>query len=208
MNVLPFDIQPRVASRRSAAKKLRKEGRIPGVVYGGKMTPTPISVDGKLFLAAIKGEFGHNVVFEIEIEGEKKLCMMKDFQFDSVKRVLTHVDLYVIKEDQKVTLTVPVATTGESIGVKAGGVLKILKRDVKLSCKVRFIPRAVVQDVVELDITDSIYIDELTVPEHCSFVYNNRFPVIRIAKKRGILEEEGGEETEETEGTEETETSS
>ena len=126
------------------------------------------------------------------------MCMLKEYQIDPVRREIVHTDFYRIDPEQYITISVPVATTGRAKGVKAGGRLVIVTRTVQVRCKVKDIPHSASYDVTDVAIAESVYIDQLTPPEGCEFIYKNRFPVIRVARKRGLLleEEEGeGEET-------------
>ena len=192
---LVLKAETRKSGNKGVARRLRAAGRLPAVMYGKGEAATAISIDPKETAVVLRTEYGFNNVFSLELDGQQCLVMLKDYQFDSVTRVLTHADFYQVDEDQMVTLKVPVKAVGKSAGEKAGGMLKVAAREVPLRCKVRDIPSAVTHDVTEMEVLDSAYIDELTPPEGCEFVFKNRFPVIVVAKKRGA--KRGGEDDEE-----------
>lgn len=175
----------RAAGNKGHARRLRASGMLPAVVYGKNAEPTPVAVSPKETAAVLSTEFGFNKVFHLDVSGTATLVMVKDYQFDPIRRELTHVDFYAVDPDQAVTLRVPVSTTGASIGVKAGGRLQVVSRDVKLTCKVKDIPSTVPHDVTNVHVGESVYIDEMSAPEGCEFVFKNRYPVIRVARKRG-----------------------
>lgn len=170
---------------KGATRRLRLEGRLPGVLYGRTTEPQPVSVDPGELAEALTTPYGFNNVFVLDLDGASHQVMVKERQFDPIRRELTHVDFYVVEDEQVITIDVPVETVGRSVGEKLGGRLSVVSRTVKLSCAVRDIPATVPHDVSSLNVLDSAYIDEMTEPAGCTFVYKNRYPVIRVAKKRG-----------------------
>lgn len=178
------------ASRRSAggsaeARRVRGVGAIPAVVYGKGGVSETVSVEPKAIKAVLSTPWGWNNVFQLSVDGKQYPCMVKDHQFDPVRRVLTHVDFYVVDGNQMIVVDVPVEAQGTSAGVKAGGRLQITSRTVRLRCAIKDIPATVVHDVTEAGLGETIYIDAMTPPPGCTFVYRNRFPVLRIERKRG-----------------------
>lgn len=197
MSVEPISLnaEARETGSKSRARSVRREGRIPGVVYGNGVEGVSVSVDPKELEVALRTEYGFNKVIALEVNGKTHRCMVREYQFDSVRRVMTHVDFLVIDDDQEVVVEVPVATTGKSEGVAMGGRLDIVSRAVKVRCKVKDIPSIIEHDVTKLQISEQVYIDEINEPEGCSFEFNHRFPVIRIARKRGARVGQAAEET-------------
>lgn len=184
---------PRAAGTKGHARRLRASGMLPGVMYGKNAEPTAVAVNPKETAAVLSTEYGFNKVFNLDVDGASTLVMVKDYQFDPIRRELTHLDFYAVDPEQFVTLRVPVSTTGASVGVKAGGRLQIVSRDVKLTCRVKDIPSTVPHDVTTVHVGESVYVDEMIAPEGCEFVFKNRYPVIRVARKRGA-KVRGGEE--------------
>ena len=177
-----------------AARRLRATGQIPAIVYG-KSDPVSVSISRHDFLPMTRTEYGFNKVFTLDVKGGNRLCMVKDYQIDSVRREITHVDFYEVDPEQFVTIKVPVTTTGTSVGVKAGGRLVVVAREIKVRCKVKDIPAAVPHDVTALQVSEAVYVDEMSAPQDCELVFKNRFPVIRVAKKRAGKKGADAEET-------------
>lgn len=182
---LSLEATVREAGNKGVGRRLRATGLIPAVIYGNKVEPVAVAIEPKKFFPVLSTEFALNAVFNVVVDGRTYQCMMKDRQIHPVRRNITHVDFYVVDMDQMIEVHSPVTTSGRSVGERAGGRLQIVSRTVRLKCKVRDIPASVNHDVTNAGLGDSIYINELTPPEGCEFVYRNRFPVIRIARKRG-----------------------
>lgn len=187
MSVEPISLNAlvRETGSKGRARSVRREGRIPGIVYGSGIEGVSVSVDPKELEVALRTEYGFNKVIALEVDGTVHRCMVREYQFDSVRRVMTHADFLVIRDDQEVVVEVPVATTGKSEGVAMGGRLETVSRTVRVRCEVQNIPAVVEHDVTKLQISEAVYIDEIEPPEGCEFVFNHRYPVIRIARKRG-----------------------
>lgn len=193
--------QTRDTSIKRGGKKTLQEGLIPGVVYGPKTEPVGVKCDLKDLHSVLTTNYGRNAVIALNIDGTSYNCMVKETQFDVVKRSITHVDFYVVEDEQSVTLDVPVEPVGKSAGEKLGGLMQVVSRTVKVNCKVKDIPPTVQHDVSDMELGEALYIDELTAPEGCELFFKNRFPVIRVAARRGAVaetEEETGEEESET----------
>ncbi len=167
------------------ARRTRTAGEIPAVVYGAGSEATPVAVQPKAVKAVLSTPWGWNNVFQLAVDGKTYQCMVKDKQFDPVRRVLTHLDFYVVDSDQKIVVDVPVEPIGTAAGVRAGGRLQVTARVVRLRCAVKDIPATVQHDVTDVGLGATVYIDEITPPANCEFVYRNRFPVLRVARKRG-----------------------
>ncbi len=188
---MTVNARTREPGTKGSTRRLRLEGRLPAVVYGRTTEPVPVSVDPDELAEALTTPFGFNNVFMLAIDGASHQVMVKERQFDPIRRELTHVDFYVVKDEQTVSIEVPVETVGRSVGERLGGRLSVVSRTVKLSCAVRDIPATVPHDVSNLNVLDSAYIDEMTEPAGCTFIYKNRYPVIRVAKKRGAKAQAG-----------------
>jgi large subunit ribosomal protein L25 len=168
-----------------ASNKTRRLGRIPGVVYGPGVDSFALSVDPKELEGALLTSFGRNNVFNIAFDGATHSVMVKDTQFDPVRREMTHVDFYVVQPEQEIVIDVPVETQGRSAGERLGGLLQIVSRTVRVRCQVKDIPATVPHDVTDVGLAEQVYVDEMTAPDGCSIEFKNRFPVIRVATRRG-----------------------
>lgn len=176
----------REAGSKGQARSVRRDGLIPAIVYGHGVNDLVVAVDPKEFEAALRTEYAYNAVFDLAVEGgATHQVMVRELQFNSVKRTVTHVDFKVVQDNDVVVVAIPVVADGRSVGVAQGGRLDIVKREVKVRTTVANIPVDVTYDVTNLDIGEQVYIDEMTAPEGASFVYNNRYPVIRVVRRRG-----------------------
>jgi large subunit ribosomal protein L25 len=191
--------QPRDTSIKRGGKKTIEAGLIPGVVYGRTTEAFGVKCNLRDLETVLTTTFGRNAVISLELDGTAFTCMVKETQFDVIRRCITHVDFYVVEDEQTVTLDVPIEPVGKSAGEQLGGLLQIMARTVKLSCKVKDIPKSVTFDVTDLDLGDAVYIEEMSAPEGCQLLFKNRFPVIRVAVRRGALQDETDELEEEEE---------
>lgn len=185
-NLQTLNAEVRDGAGKNVNRRVRAAGKLPGVLYGTGTESRGIVLDPKELTTLLSNPYGFNTVFHVSVDGgEKHLCMIKERQFDSVRRVLTHIDLFSVAPDRFVTVDVPVAPKGRSEGEKLGGRLTVVSRAVRIRCKVADIPEEVPHDITKLGLSEAVYIDEMTPPAGCEFVFRNRFPVIRIARKRG-----------------------
>ncbi|MFT4704019.1 MAG: large subunit ribosomal protein L25 [Bradymonadia bacterium] len=196
---MTLEAQTREPGAKRASRKLVREGMIAGVVYGKNVEPFAVKVAPKALKSVLLTDMGRNNVFGISVDGKEHACMVKDTQFDPIRREITHVDFYVVTEEQSLVLDVPVKTVGRSEGERNGGLLQVVSRTVKIRCAVKNIPTAVEHDITAMDLAEQVYVDELTAPEGCELVFNHRFPVIKVATRRGAKVDEADGEAEATE---------
>jgi len=149
---------------KNEARRLRRAGQVPGVVYGGD-TPggTAVAVDPKTLLQILHSESGVNTLIGLALDGGKpSQVLLKEFQLHPVTQELLHVDFYRLAMDKAITVTVPVALKGEPAGVKQqGGVLDFVNREVQIECMPTEIPERLEVDVSELMIGDGVRLREL-----------------------------------------------
>lgn len=168
------------------ARSVRRDGLVPAIVYGHGVNDLVVAVEPKELERVLRTEYAYNAVFDLAVEGgETHQVMVRELQFNSVKRVVTHIDFKVVKDDDSIVVGIPVIAEGRSAGVAQGGRLDIVKREVKVRTTVSKIPVDVRHDVTAVEIGEQVYIDEMTAPEGSEFVYNNRYPVIRVVRRRG-----------------------
>ena len=154
------------------ARKLRREGKIPGVIYGPSRDPQPLTVDP----ARVRENLGKNAIVELTIvDGEEELetetAMIKDYQKHVIKDTLLHVDFQAISMDEPISVTVPTKITGTSVGVKEGGVLQQLMREVEIECLPGDIPEFLEVEITELDVGDSFQISDLEPGEEIEILH-------------------------------------
>lgn len=154
---------------KGGAKRLRTQHQIPAIYYGRKIEAIPLTVDLKDFKAAMDTEAGSNVLINLEIDSElagellkgKQTAIVKDIQRHPIRGDILHVDFQRVIMTEEIQATIPVVLVGESVGVKAGGVLQHPFREVNVKCLPKNIPEHFEIDVTNLEIGDNIHVSDL-----------------------------------------------
>ncbi|HOP60333.1 MAG TPA: 50S ribosomal protein L25 [Candidatus Saccharicenans sp.] len=150
---------------KNAAGRLRRQGLVPAILYGGKTASQPLTLKKKDILEILKSQTGENTIFRVTIDSQEKDVMLKDIQINPVTDELTHVDLIEISMDKPVRVAVPVELVGEPVGVKVeGGVADFLLRELEVECLPREIPESIKIDISNLHIHQSIKVQNLDLP--------------------------------------------
>jgi large subunit ribosomal protein L25 len=155
--------EPREDFGKNAARRMRRAGRIPGVVYGGGGPVIPVTVDPDGIRQILHSESGHNAIFTLEVRGKAPArAMIRDWQSEPVRGGLLHVDLVRIAVDTKLKLKVPIHITGEPQGVKVeGGIFEFILREIEVECLPDDIPEAITVDVTPLTIGRNLRVADL-----------------------------------------------
>ncbi len=184
MKQVEIEASIRNETGKGVARKLRRSGRIPGVIYGSKTEPIPLSVNmfefnRLLFLA--KGE-QMLITMNIKDNGNsiQKLAMIKDLQLHPVNDQVQHIDFYEIFMDEPVTVEVPIAAKGKAKGVDEGGTMEFLQRTVEVSCLPMAIPNVIEVDVSDLGIGDALHVSDLTPPEGVTITDDPETTIITV----------------------------
>lgn len=149
---------------KNAARRLRVQGRIPGVVYGRGKKAVAVSLDPKMLWNILHSGSGHNTIFSLDLGGKAQSVMIKEYQLDPIKGSILHADLLTIAMDQKMKFEVPIEIDGEPRGVKLdGGILDVVVREVQVECLPGDVPDHILVDVRELGIHDTVRVKELIV---------------------------------------------
>jgi large subunit ribosomal protein L25 len=174
------------------ARQTRREGMIPGILYGGKIGNVAISLkENEVRKALSTGDFIAQTV-TIEHKGEKQLVLTRDVQYHPVTDKPMHVDLYRVDADQMIEVEVAVRFTNEeeAPGLKRGGVLNIVRHEVLLLCPAGSIPEFVEVDLSEYDIGDSAHISSVKLPEGVTSAITDRdFTIVTLVGSRAAISE-------------------
>ena len=168
MAEVTLEVARREKSGKEIAGKLRREGKIPAVVYGGHREAVPIVVDRKAVSELIqKSQHGVRSIFLLKMSGtdQQRHAMIKDIQLDPITRRMTHIDFVRVVMDEVVRVTIPVHHTGTAIGVKEGGLLDFQVRELHVECLPTAIPDNIDVDITNLGVHDYIRIADLELPE-------------------------------------------
>ena len=159
--IFTIEAQKRTNTKHSELTALRQQGFIPAVIYGKALESTPIAVKKNEFLKCYKKSFQELSFYEIILDGQKYHTILKDKQIHPVTREMLHLDFMVVSAGAIIEVEVPIIITGEPIGVKEGGMMEIVQRNVKISCKANEIPDELTLDVSNLKIGESLHIRDL-----------------------------------------------
>jgi len=157
--------QPRASRGKNEARRTRRSGLIPAVVYGAYKDPVPVAVSPKAILQIVHSASGYNTIFNLDIEGrENTPVMVVDYQNDPIRGTLLHADLKRIDLTKRIRVSIPLGTTGEAKGVKTqGGLLEVITRAAEIECLPDEIPEGFTVDVTELLIGQSKRFSDLAL---------------------------------------------
>jgi len=177
------EAQPRAEDSRgkNVARRLRRQGIIPGVLYGAKKPAMAVSVNPKQITQILHSQTGHNTIFDLKLGEESAKAMIVDWQYEPVYGALLHVDLKRIAMDERMRVKVPVLLQGEAEGVKQqGGILEQVQREVELECLPADIPSHIDADVRELVFGKVLRVRDLTHDPRWKFLTDANQPVAHI----------------------------
>lgn len=183
------------------SRRLRRQGLIPGVLYG-RATPVAIAVGERELRSALTGAAGSHVVLDVAIDGgSEHSAILKDFQRDKIRGSITHIDLQEVRLDQPIQTAVVITLVGEAKGTKEGGVLQQVTNEVNVEALPLEIPQHLEADVSELGIGDTLRLSEVVVPDGVTLLDDPEEVVIasvQLAREEELEEtEEGAEAAEE-----------
>jgi large subunit ribosomal protein L25 len=153
---------PREAKGKNEARRSRKSGHLPGVVYGAGQAAVAVTLNPKQIARILHSGAGHNSIFDLQMQGEQTKAMIVEWQYEPLKGALLHVDLKRIAMDQKLRVKVPIHLSGEAVGVKQqSGILEQVLREVELECLPGDIPGRISVDVSGLAFGQAIRVSDL-----------------------------------------------
>jgi len=187
-------VQTRTQVGRNAIKKVRKQGLIPGVIYGAGQEPINLEVSSRQLSTVLAHASSENILLELEIiDGENKrnsLAMIQEVQHHPLQREILHIDFHAVSATEKITAEVPIEAVGEPLGVKTNnGLLEHILRNLEVECLPGDLPERIQVDVSNLDINDSIHVKELQLPPGVEAVTDGELTVVAVSAAR-VEEEE------------------
>jgi large subunit ribosomal protein L25 len=194
---LTLSAEPRERAGKGASRALRREGRVPAVIYGNNAEPLSIHVEEKALIKALMtGHFSNSIV-EVTVGGKTERTLPKDVAFHPVTDRPLHVDFLRLSKDSTVHVEVPVVFVNEeaSPGLKRGGVLNIVRHELELICESDKIPDEIKIDVTGYDVGDSIHISAVTLPAGSKSAITDRdFTIATVIAPSG-MKSSGGDTT-------------
>lgn len=202
MDNIELKAQVRTTKGNGPARAMRRDGRIPAVLYGPKTEPSMISIDARDLDNILKqGSIGRSII-NLEIDDVKgtKVTMVKEMQTHPISQSVLHIDFYEVDMTRKIKVNVPVITTGKSVGVELGGMLQIIRRELEVYCLPNEIPQAITIDITDLDIGGSVHVNDIKTEGDVEIPHEVDFTVLTILSPKKAEEEvEEVEEIEEGE---------
>jgi len=195
------DIRKTVGKGSSHA--IRREGRIPAVLYGPKTESVLLSLNTKEFEDVLKTRKSGQILFNLVVNNSGKTdrtVLIKELQIHPVSRKFLHADFYEVAMDRKIRVKVPVKTKGKAKGLDFGGMLQIIRREIEVLCFPNQIPESIELDVTELNVGDSIHIKEIPVPEGTEIPADVNFTVLTLLGASKVKDEAAAEGEEAAEG--------
>jgi len=186
MKTVSLNAFPRTASRRGGVKKLRESGRVPAVIYGRlQKEPQNLEIVTKELATLIHHAHSENLLVDLAVKDDprpKRLALLQEIQHHPLSGRLLHVDFHEVAEDEKVTIMVPVETSGEAVGVKTdGGVLEHVLYKIKVRALPKDLPEAIILDVTHLKIGQAIHLGDIQPPAGVEVLGDKHVSVVAVA---------------------------
>jgi large subunit ribosomal protein L25 len=188
MKSVALKAYPRSQVQRAEVKKLRASGRVPATIYGRQAKPQNLEISAKEISDLIHHSVSENLLVDLSVENDarsKRLALVQEIQHHPLDGKVLHVDFHEVAENEKVTVHVPVETTGEAAGVKTGGgVLEHVLFKLKVRCLPKDLPEQIVVDVSHLEIGKAIHISDVKAPAGVEILGDKHITVVAVAAPR------------------------
>ena len=177
-----LEAQARESGNKNHARRVRRDGKIPAVVYGAGKDSLPVSVDPRQVLRILHSETGHNTIFDLALNGgERTKAMIVDWQYEPIKGALLHIDLKRIAMDKALKVSVPIFLKGEAEGVKTqGGILEQIQREVEIECFPADIPSHIDAEISHLVFGTVLRVADLPRSAKLKFLTDPNQPVAHV----------------------------
>lgn len=186
MKTITIEGQLRTGLGKGAARQLRSQGNVPGVIYGGAKELSFFAPSSAFKTLVYTPSFQ---IAEVKLDGSTYRCILKDLQFDKVSDELIHVDLLELVEDKKVIATIPIKFTGVSVGVKAGGRLVTKMKALKVKTLPKHLKEFIEVSIDDLELNGNIRVQDVK-EEHFEIVNSPRIPIASVVLTRQLKQEE------------------
>jgi large subunit ribosomal protein L25 len=177
--------QSRTDTGKNANRRLRRQGLIPGVIYGGRRETIPVAVSPREISAILRSASGENTLFDLDTGGERRKVILKEFQAEPVNGRLLHADFYEVALDKRLEIKVHVELTGTPVGVKAqGGILDFVTRELEIECLPADIPEKITVDVSHLEMGKHLRVSELKLPDALKLLTGSDVVIAHVVAPR------------------------
>jgi large subunit ribosomal protein L25 len=161
--IFKIDAAKRTTQKKAELTKLRKDGFIPGIVYGRDTEPVNITLDRAEFMKLYKKSFTELVFYEIKVGRKNYHTLMKERQIHPVSREILHVDFMVIPHDQEIEIDIPIKYVGTAKGIKEGGSMDVVIRTLRIQCLDKNMPEDIEVDISSLEVGDVMHVSQIPV---------------------------------------------
>ncbi|MFD3191223.1 50S ribosomal protein L25/general stress protein Ctc [Sedimentitalea sp. HM32M-2] len=192
--------EERTGTGKGAARQARRDGKVPGIVFGGDTDPLPINIPFNALLTRLKQGRFKSTLFNLKVDGHEDVRVIcRDVQRDVVKDLPTHLDLMRLRRTTKINLFIPVEVVGEDVspGLKKGGVLTLIRPEVELMVTAGDIPDHITIDVSGLEIGDNVSISAVTLPTGAKPTIDRDFVIANVSAPSGLRSSESEEDEDE-----------
>jgi len=182
--------EPRTETGKNVNRRLRVAERIPGVLYGGKKEARAVSVSPREVLQILRSASGENTLFDLELEGDRRKVILKEFQVQPVTGDLLHADFFEVALDKVIEVSVHVELVGTPVGVKnQGGVLDFITRELELECLPTDIPDKIAVDVTGLELNKHLRVSDIELPEKVRCLTDEDVVIAHVVVPRAAVAE-------------------
>ena len=197
---------PREERGKNANRRLRATGQIPAIVYGRAIDPMSVVVDPKEVFSILHSESGRNTVFKLKINDKQMDVLIRELQVDPIRGHLLHADFQTISMDETRAFKVPIDPVGEAEGVKGGGILDIVVREIEVECLPKDVPDHIPVDISDLEVGEAIRVRDLEITaEGIEVLSDPNLVLLTVVPPKVEVEPEAEELEDEEEAAEEVE---
>jgi len=200
MNI-KINAEKRNLGKRSDLTELRKEGLIPGIIYGAGQEGIKIAFNARDYTREYKKSIGAVAFFDITVDGNTYKAFIKEKQIHPLTREVVHIDFLELHKGKSITIDVPINFDGEALGIKEGGVFEVIHRTVPVTCLPKDIPEEIRFDISNMTIGDSIHLSDLDISEDVTTDLSDEITIAILSIPK-VVEEPEEEEIEGEEGAE------
>ena len=200
MELIDLKAEIRQGTGKSLARALRNNNAVPAVLYGAGIDPLKVSINTLDLTKLVRKHGSTGVFINLKVAGDSKeirTVLLKEVQMDTFNLRYLHADFQEIDINKTVVVSVPVTVVGESAGVKEGGLLQIIRRELEVLCRPVNMPEAVTIDISALEIGDAVHVEELDLGEDVEIPHEVNFTILTIVPPTTATDEETIEEEEE-----------
>ncbi len=195
-----IEAELREETGRSASRRLRRAGKLPGIIYGGDKPDLAISMSYNTVSKLLDEELFHTSMIEIKVKGVrgKNTVLLKDSQWDPVLDTATHLDFFRVSGKDTITMDVPVVplNADKCPGVVKGGLVDLVRHSLEITCRADSIPESIEIDCSNLDLGDTIHIDDITLPEGAEVIHDVNFTILNLSATKGSSSDSDSEDDE------------